>query len=106
MRFAKKTTLAAAVVAVLLGIAPTAAEAATPGQNGGPVGPGLSDLPGVSIAESILEGLGIVQTYAELLDLDAGLVGNIIGSLLGVTGKEGVIGIPGSLLGSGPGGNK
>ncbi|KAF3187218.1 hypothetical protein TWF225_004372 [Orbilia oligospora] len=66
--------------------------------NGGPVGPGLSEL--VAIAEAILRKYGISKTYADLVDLDAGLL-KIAADILGVNGKEGIIAAPGKLLGGG-----
>ncbi|KAF3275200.1 hypothetical protein TWF970_006922 [Orbilia oligospora] len=66
--------------------------------NGGPVGPGLSEL--VAIAEGILRKYGITKTYADLVDLDAGLL-KIAADILGVNGKEGIIAAPGKLLGGG-----
>ncbi|KAG0040180.1 hypothetical protein BGZ82_004632 [Podila clonocystis] len=65
--------------------------------NGGPLGPGLSAL--VAIAEDILRKHGITKTYADIADLDADLLA-ITGGILGVNGKEGVIGFPGKLLGN------
>ncbi|KAF3913296.1 hypothetical protein ABW20_dc0101142 [Dactylellina cionopaga] len=64
--------------------------------NGGPLGPGLSAL--VALAEGILRKYGITKTYADIADLDAGLVA-IVGGILGVNGKEGIIGFPGKSLG-------
>ncbi|KAK3843347.1 MAG: hypothetical protein J3R72DRAFT_440634 [Linnemannia gamsii] len=64
--------------------------------NGGPLGPGLSAL--VAIAEGILRKYGITKTYADIADLDAGLMA-IAGGILGVNGKEGVISPPSKLLG-------
>ncbi|KAF9962860.1 hypothetical protein BGZ65_007531 [Modicella reniformis] len=58
--------------------------------NGGPVGPGLSAL--VAIAENILRKYGITKSFADIMDLDAGI--------LGINGKEGIIGVTGKLLGN------
>jgi hypothetical protein len=109
MRTAKKTVVALAVAAALIGFAPVATAAPTtpattqdaPVGNGGKLGPGLSDLPGVSIAEGILAQYGITDTYAGLLDLDRGTVGSFISSLLALTGESGVVGVL-NLLGGAP----
>ncbi|KAF9347410.1 hypothetical protein BGX34_003164, partial [Mortierella sp. NVP85] len=67
--------------------------------NGGPVAPGLSEL--VAIAEGILRKYGITKTFADIMDLDAGLLA-IASGILGVNGKEGIIAAPGKLLGNAP----
>ncbi|KAK6528373.1 hypothetical protein TWF281_009615 [Arthrobotrys megalospora] len=67
--------------------------------NGGPVGPGLSQL--VAVAEGILRQYGITKTFADIMDLDAGLLA-IAGGILNINGKEGIIGAPGKLLGNTP----
>ncbi|EPS40939.1 hypothetical protein H072_5195 [Dactylellina haptotyla CBS 200.50] len=67
--------------------------------NGGPVGPGLSEL--VAVAEGILKKYGITKTYADIMDLDAGTL-KIVADILGVNGKEGIIAGPGKLLGNSP----
>ncbi|KAF8673905.1 hypothetical protein HU200_048352 [Digitaria exilis] len=54
--------------------------------NGGPIGPGLSDL--VAVAESILRKYGVTKTYADVLDLDGGLV-KIAGDMLSMQ-RDGV----------------
>ncbi|KAK6513062.1 hypothetical protein TWF506_009225 [Arthrobotrys conoides] len=64
--------------------------------NGGPVGPGLSEV--VAIAEQLLKKYGITKTYADIADLDAGTL-QIVAGILGVDGKEGIIAAPGKLLG-------
>ncbi|GAA1614476.1 hypothetical protein ACFQY4_25845 [Catellatospora bangladeshensis] len=60
--------------------------------NGGPVGPGLSEL--VAIAEGILRKYGITKSFADIQDLDAGILA-IASGILNVNGKDGVIGAPG-----------
>ncbi|KAK6507634.1 hypothetical protein TWF481_006060 [Arthrobotrys musiformis] len=67
--------------------------------NGGPLGPGLSGI--VAVAEGILRQYGITKTFADIMDLDAGLL-NIAAQILAVNGKEGIIAAPGKLLGSAP----
>ncbi|WP_203907853.1 hypothetical protein [Rhizocola hellebori] len=60
--------------------------------NGGPLGPGLSEL--VAIAEGILRKYGITKTYADVADLDAGTL-SIVSGILGVNGTDGIIAAPG-----------
>ncbi|GHJ48884.1 hypothetical protein Cs7R123_62260 [Catellatospora sp. TT07R-123] len=67
--------------------------------NGGPVGPGLSEL--VAIAEGILRKYGITKSFADIQDLDAGILA-IASGILNINGKEGIIAAPGRLLGNSP----
>jgi len=67
--------------------------------NGGPVGPGLSEL--VAIAEGILRKYGITKSFADIMDLDAGILA-IASGILNINGKEGIIAAPGKLLGNSP----
>jgi hypothetical protein len=48
-----------------------------------------------------LRKYGITKTYADILDLDAGLIA-FAAEILGTNGKDGIIGIPGKLLGNSP----
>ncbi|MGW6571923.1 hypothetical protein ACWGAN_07075 [Streptomyces sp. NPDC054945] len=68
-----------------------------PVANRGPVGPGLSAL--AEPAEAIVRHYGITKTYADIVDLDAGHPGAIVGEILDVNGKEGLIAAPEKLLG-------
>ncbi len=67
--------------------------------NGGPVGPGLSEL--VAIAEGILRQYGITKSFADIQDLDAGILA-IASGILNINGQDGIIAAPGKLLGSSP----
>ncbi|WP_203693049.1 hypothetical protein [Catellatospora coxensis] len=67
--------------------------------NGGPVGPGLSEL--VAIAEGILTKYGITKSFADIQDLDAGILA-IASGVLNINGKDGIIAAPGKLLGNSP----
>jgi len=67
--------------------------------NGGPVGPGLSEI--VAIAEGILRKYGITKSFADIMDLDAGILA-IASGILNINGKEGIIAAPGKLLGNSP----
>ncbi|KAK6339165.1 hypothetical protein TWF718_008588 [Orbilia javanica] len=62
--------------------------------NGGSVGPGLSAL---DPAEGNLRKYGITKTYANIMDLDAGLLAAVAG-ILSVNGKEGLIAAAGKYL--------
>ncbi|MFE2267588.1 hypothetical protein [Streptomyces griseosporeus] len=72
---------------------------AAPTQAHGPVGPGLSEL--VAISEGILRKYGITKSFADIMDLDAGILA-IASGILNINGAEGIIAAPGKLLGNTP----